>query len=383
MLYRKMGKRGTEVSALGLGCMRLPVIDGDEGRIDEVRAEAVIRRAIECGVTYVDTAWPYHRGSSEPFVGKVLASAGLRDAVQLATKLPVWEVRSREDCDRFLKEQMERLQTDHIDFYLLHALNRERWEALLPLGVLDFLDEALADGRIGHAGFSFHDEAPVFREILDSYDWDFCLLQHNYMDVAAQQGLEGLERAAGRGIGVAVMEPLRGGQLVTKVPAAVKELFEASGRGWCPAEWALRWVWNHGGVSVVLSGMGSVDEVERNGAIADRAPAENLTAQDLALIDRVRTRYRERIAVNCTGCGYCMPCPEGVDIPAVLALYNDLSIYEAPEVSFRQYGRVMNPRKWASNCVGCGLCEAACPQKLAVIDELGKAHQALGAPERS
>lgn len=382
MLYRRMGTRGPLVSSLGLGTMRLPVVDGDEGRIDEVRAEAVVRQALEQGVNYVDTAWGYHDGTSEPFLGKVLQGS-LRDGVHLATKLPSWLVTSRDDCDRYLREQMERLRTDHIDFYLLHALNERHWAALREVQVLEFLDEALADGRIGHAGFSFHDGPSAFSEIVEAYDWDFCLLQYNYMDVEAQQGRAGLERAAAKGMGVAVMEPLRGGQLVAQVPLEVQELFDRSGRDWSPAEWALRWVWDHDEVSIALSGMGSVEEASRNGAIADRAPAGNLSAEERRLIDEVREAYRHRINVACTGCGYCMPCPSGVDIPAVLSLYNDLSVYDSASGPRRAYSRVMSPERRASNCTACGRCEPLCPQGIAIIDELKKAHEALRASDRS
>ena len=320
MEYRTLGKTNEKVSALGFGCMRLPIINGDTTKIDEEKATEMIRHAIDEGVNYIDTAYPYHGtgmgngGESEPFVGRALKN-GYREKVNLATKLPSWLIKTREDMDKYLNEQLKRLQTDRIDFYLVHALNKDAWENLKKLGISEFLDSAIKDGRIRYAGFSFHDKLDVFKEIVDYYDWSFCQIQYNYLDEDFQAGTEGLQYAANKGLGVVIMEPLRGGKIVRNLPEAVMNTFDKAEDKKSPAEWALRWVWNHPEVSVVLSGMSTMDNVTENLKTASVAAPNSLTEKELEILNEVKKVFNDRIKVNCTACEYCMPCPVGVNIP--------------------------------------------------------------------
>ncbi len=366
MQYRRM--RGVEdlLPVLGFGAMRLP--QTPDGRIDREAATAMVHHAVENGVSYIDTAWVYHNGESEPFLGEAL-EGGYRERVRLATKLPVWAVESRADMDRFLEEQRTRLRTDAIDFYLLHGLNGESWAKVHALGVLEFLDDALADGRIRHAGFSFHDGLEAFGPIVDAYDWTFAQVQYNYMDVHYQGGLEAVRYAAARGLGVVVMEPLRGGALARPIPGAAA-LWAKAGAERTPAEWGLAWLWDQPEVTVVLSGMSSMAQLRENIAYAERARPGSLTPQELGVYDEVRELYRGRAAIGCTRCGYCQPCPSGVDIPECFSLYNDAVVYGDPAASrsgyriFAQYGG------GASNCTECGACEERCPQGLEIRKHL-------------
>ncbi|MCG6905763.1 MAG: aldo/keto reductase [Desulfobacteraceae bacterium] len=379
MQYRYLGRTGCRVSALGFGCMRLPVIGGDEGRIDEAHAARLLQAAIEGGVNYVDTAYPYHRGASEPFVGRVLQGA-LRQKVILATKLPSWQVERREDFDQFLNEQLRRLRTDRIDCYLVHSLKADWWRKLAGLGVLEFLERALRDGCIRFAGFSFHDELDVFKEIVDAYDWDFCQIQYNYMDEETQAGTQGLAYAAAKGLGIVVMEPLRGGALAAQAPEDIRALWETGRVKRTPAEWALRWVWDRPEVGVVLSGMNSRAQLDENCRIAGEALPASLLPEEHALIDRVRACYRERIRVPCTGCGYCQPCPEGVNIPRIFALYNDGFVFGSHRWARIMYTQVSNAGQTAAGCIACGQCEEACPQGIDIIAGLRECHALLTAP---
>ena len=271
MRYRTFGKLDWRPSALGFGAMRLPTIDGDPARIDEPEATRMIRHAIDRGVNYVDTAWPYHRSTSEPFLGRALRD-GYRQRVKLATKLPCWLVKEAADFDRFLAEQLRRLQTEQVDFYLLHALDAERWAAMRDLGVLDWAEQAMADGRIGHLGFSFHDKYEAFQGIVDAYDgWTFCQIQYNYMDEQEQAGVRGLNYAVDKGLAVVVMEPLRGGMLAGDVPDPVQAIWDAAPVQRSAADWALQWLWNQPAVSLVLSGMSTMAQVEQNLASAEQS----------------------------------------------------------------------------------------------------------------
>lgn len=365
MLYRKFGKTDEEVSILGFGCMRLPVIDNNSAKIDEKEAIKQIRYAIDNGVNYIDTAYPYHEGASEPLVGKALKD-GYRERVKLATKLPSWLIESREDMDKYLNEQLERLQTDHIDFYLLHALNKECWEILKKHNVFDFLDKAIKDGRIKYAGFSFHDELPLFKEIIDAYDWNFCQIQYNFIDENYQAGTEGLKYASQKGLAVVIMEPLRGGKLATVVPEDVKAIWNKAHIKRSPAQWAFRFLWNYPGITVVLSGMGEIDHIKENIKESNNGYANSLTKREIELIDKVREIYINRIKVDCTSCRYCMPCPFGVNIPENFKYLNLASIYDNVKEQKKSYNSYLNKNEKASNCRKCGKCEEACPQNIEI-----------------
>lgn len=376
MQRRVLGKTNAEVSLLGFGCMRLPTLPS--GEVDEEQAVRLLRYAIDQGVNYLDTAYNYHNGQSEVIVGKALQD-GYGEKVHIATKLPVWKVESPQDCFRIFEEQLERLGVDQVDFYLLHSLNRDLWERALENEALEFLEQMQQEGKIKHVGFSFHDELPVFREILDSYPWDFCQIQFNYMDECYQAGLAGLKYAALKGLGVVIMEPLRGGRLVRNLPPEVEELFTEAPWQRTPAEWALRWVANHPEVSVILSGMGTQAELDENLKTLGEATPHSLSKKELDLISQAQEIYNKRIKVLCTECRYCMPCPEGVAIPQIFRLYNNASMYNTFESDSKQYQSLMHKEKDASRCATCGQCEAVCPQQISIIEELQRAHRAFTA----
>lgn len=370
MLYRTMQKAGEELSILGMGCMRLPQTDPNDAKaIDEPLATQMLRYAIDQGVNYVDTAYPYHGGESEPFVGRALQD-GYRGKVFLATKLPTWAINTREDMDTYLNEQLQRLQTETIDFYLIHGLKRDRWDKMLQLGMAEFLDTALQDGRIKYAGFSFHSDRENFKEIVDGYDWTFCQIQYNYLDENFQAGKEGLEYAAQKGIGIIVMEPLKGGKITQDVPEAIMNIWNEAETKHTPAEWGLRWVWNHPQVSVVLSGMSTMEQVEENLQTVQNGQANSLTKDDLQLINRVKMEYQRRIKVDCTNCGYCMPCPSGVNIPDCFGRYNTAFMFDDLEGMKKNYLQFIPEESRASQCTSCGECEEKCPQDIPIIEKL-------------
>ena len=372
MLYRKFGKTNEMVSTLGFGCMRLPLLgEGDPTKIDEDKAITLIRYAIDQGVNYIDTAYPYHGidmgkgGKSEPLVAKALKD-GYREKVKLATKLPSWLIKKREDMDKYLNEQLQRLNTKTIDFYLVHGIDSSTWPQLKKAGIAEFLDQAINDGKIKYAGFSFHDNVELFKEIVDYYDWSFCQIQHNYLDENFQAGTEGLKYAAKKGLGVTIMEPLRGGKLVN-VPEDVKDIFNQSEIKRTPAAWGLGWILNHPEVSVVLSGMNEMEQVSENIKIAGETQANSFTEKELAVIEKAKKSFVKKIKVNCTACGYCMPCPEGVQIPRNFSAYNDYYMFGKSDT----YNR-FEPKQKASNCIECGKCEEHCPQSIQIPKELKK-----------
>jgi predicted aldo/keto reductase-like oxidoreductase len=376
MQYRTFGKLGWKPSALGFGAMRLPVIDDDPSKIDEPEAARMIRYAIDQGVNYVDTAYPYHRETSETFLGRALQD-GYRERIKLATKMPCWLVKAPEDLDRYLDEQLKKLQTEAIDFYLLHSLDGERWPKMRDVHVLDWAEKALADGRIGYFGFSFHDKYEVFQEIVDASDlWTFCQIQYNLMDVEEQAGTKGLQYAAGKGLAVVIMEPLRGGALARNIPPAVQALWDSAPIRRTPADHALQWLWNQAEISLVLSGMSTMEQVEENLVSADRSGPGTLTAEELALADRVREAYRALCAIPCTNCKYCLPCPSGVDIPEVFSIYNDYLMYGDEKRSQMFYGW-LDEKTRADQCIECGECLEKCPQHIEIPDWLAKAHEVL------
>jgi predicted aldo/keto reductase-like oxidoreductase len=381
MKYISFGNTGLKVSPLGFGCMRLPVIDHDNSRIDEEKAMKMVRYAIDHGVNYFDTAYPYHGfdfskgGASEPFLAKALRN-GYREKVYIATKLPSWLVQSREDMDRLLDEQLKRLETDVIDFYLLHGLDRVNWKNLAEHGVLEFLSSALEAGKIRFAGFSYHDEIDLFREIVDAYDWSFCQIQYNYMDEEYQAGTEGLKYAASKGLAVVAMEPLRGGTLVNGLPPEARKVLEEASPGRSVVDWALRWLWKDPEVTVVLSGMSDISQLEENLEIAGRVGMQEWKSEDEEVLKEAVRIIRAKQKVDCTACNYCMPCPEGVNIPRNFALYNDFHMLQDPAAKLR-YQRLLSDTAKASNCIQCGLCEPQCPQGIPIRAELEHVHALL------
>ena len=376
MKYREFGKTGIQVSCLGFGLMRLQVLDKDHSKIDEERASEMFNHAVSSGINYFDTAYPYHTldftkgGSSEPFLGKMLRNLD-RESIHIATKLPSWLVQSREDMDRLLEHQLERLRSDYIDFYMLHGLNQKMWDNLLQNGALAFLDKAVSDGRIRHVGFSFHDLLPLFKSIVDAYAWDFCQIQYNWYDVDFQAGKEGLEYAKSLDLAVVVMEPLRGGSLVQRLPDEVKELMKSRKPDRSVVEWALRWIWAHQGVSTVLSGMSDMGQLKENLLLANRASEPEWNEMENGTISEARQILNEKQQIKCTACAYCMECPEGVHIPKNFALYNDYYLFDDPAAKLRY--RVFTPdTEKADKCIDCGVCVEKCPQQIQIPDELKK-----------
>jgi len=383
MQYRKFGKLNWEVSALGFGAMRMPLTNRDPASVDEPEAIRMIRYAIDHGVNYLDTAYLYHSGRSEGIVGRALRD-GYRERMKLATKLPARIVESAADFDRFLNEQLERLQTK-LDFYLLHGLNSHSWPKVRDLGVLRWAEGAMADGRFDYLGFSFHDEFDVFKEIVDAYDnWTLCQIQYNYMDVDYQAGRRGLEYAASKGLAVVVMEPLRGGRLAKEPPEQVAKVWARAAQKRSPAEWGLLWVWNQPEVSLALSGMSAMEQVMENVAVADRSGPGTLTIDEMALFERVCEAYHGLSPIPCTSCGYCMPCPNGVEIPNIFEIYNEAIMYDDPRTGrFRYRGTdELKEEQRADQCTECGDCMEACPQQIPIPEWLQKAHELLG-PRRN
>lgn len=373
MRYVKFGKTGDEISALGMGCMRLPVKDSNN-EIDRQKAIIVLEKAIESGINYFDTAYPYHGGNSESFLGEFL-DKGLRKEIRVATKLPVWKIGKEDDFDTYLDEQMKKLRTDFIDYYLLHSLHDSAWKKVKELSVLEKVFKAKQQGKIGHVGFSFHDEFKVFKDILEYCgEWDFCQIQYNFMNEEFQAGTKGLELAYSKGIPVIVMEPLLGGNLVNP-PESVRKIWELSSLERTPAEWALSWLWNKKEVSLILSGMNDVRQISENVRTAEDSKPGCLTEEDLLLFEKVKNTYTQMKHFQCTGCSYCMPCPSEVFIPGVLSLYSDLLMYKNVNNVKNRYQFIPEKNK-ADKCVKCGLCETKCPQSLnimALLDEFKEA----------
>jgi len=365
MKYRNFGNTGVNVPALGMGCMRLPIIDGDLSNIDEERAIKLIRQAIDGGVSYIDTAWGYHGGNSEPLVGKALQD-GYREKVQLATKHPVWLVEEPADFDKYLNLQLERLQTDHIDFYLMHALNAKTWKTIKENGVFEFIERIKKDGRAKLVGFSFHDKYEVFEDIALAYDWDFCQIQYNLLDEDYQAGLKGLKLAAKRGFGIIIMEPLRGGGLTGNIPENIQVEWNKLQPKRTPADWSLNWLWDQEEVGILLSGMTEPWHVEQNIKSAERSGVGSLSEDNKTQLLKIRDLYHERILVNCTQCAYCMPCPHGVDIPSNFRFLNQGSMLNDWGEAQRIFNLLMPDVKRASNCIACGECLDKCPQQIPI-----------------
>jgi uncharacterized protein len=383
MLYRKFGKLDWKPSALGFGAMRLPVIGGDQSKIDEEQAIRMIRYAIDHGVNYLDTAYPYHNGQSERLVGKAL-KGGYREKIRLATKLPVRMVEKREDFDRFFNEQFERLDVKKLDYYLFHGLRKASWPKVKEMGIIPWAEKKMSQGYFDYLGFSFHDDYEVFKGILDDYDnWTFCQIQYNFMDVNFQAGRKGVEYAARKNLAIVVMEPLRGGRLAKEPPAPVANVWASAPQKRSPIEWAFQWLWNQPEISLTLSGMSAMQQVVDNVAIAERSGNAKLSAEELAVIDKVRDAYKSMNPIPCTGCQYCMPCPNGINIPQNFAIYNEAHMWQDINSGHMRYMALtpqggLLPEERADQCVDCGTCMEACPQGLEVPELLKKVAAELG-----
>ncbi len=374
MQYRK-DKHGEELSVLGFGCMRFTKKGGS---IDIAKAEKEILEAYSAGVNYYDTAYVY--SGSEAAIGEIFERNHMRDKIKIATKLPQYLVRNRQAIDRYFDEELTRLRTDYVDYYLMHMLTDiAMWEKLKSNGILEWIDEKKKAGAIRNIGFSYHGNSDNFLKIIDDYDWDICQIQYNYFDEYSQAGVDGLKAAAARGIPVVIMEPLRGGKLVGMLPDGAKKIMKESGRNWTPAEWSFRWLYNQPEVTVVLSGMNSVEMVQENCRTASEAKAGEFTGEDFAIIRRVTEEIRAQEKVGCTGCRYCMPCPKGVDIPGTFRCYNAMYIESKNEGRF-EYAQTVGLTKepaFASQCIECGKCEMHCPQNIPIREKLKEADKAL------
>ena len=377
MNYR-LDKYGNKLSVLGYGCMRFP---RKQGKIDMAVTEALIRNAVEQGINYFDTAYIYP--GSEAAVGEILEKTGLRSKVNIATKLPHYLIKSIDGVEKLFQEELRRLRTDHVDYYLMHMLNdADTWQRLLEMGIDQWIREKQASGSIRQIGFSYHGNSEMFCKLIDAYDWDFCQIQYNYLDEHSQAGRKGLQHAHSKGIPVIIMEPLRGGRLVDLLPESAKKLFREYPVKRSFAEWGLRWLWDQEEVTVVLSGMGSDSMLQENLAVASAVRAGELTAEELDLYTRVVQAIRDTMKVGCTGCGYCQPCPKGVDIPGIFAAYNR-RFDENKSGAFMDYLKCTTLRKNATaagNCIGCGKCEAHCPQGIAIRQELKEVQKTFETP---
>lgn len=372
MEYRSMEKLGVKTSLLGFGCMRFPV--NAEGKIDRPRAKAMLQEAIAAGVNYIDTAYPYHSGESEPFVGEVLKEYN-REDFYLATKLPMWYVKEESDVMRLLNEQLERLQMDYVDFYLVHSLNKEHFETVKRLGVVDILEQARKDGKIRYLGFSFHDDYEVFEEIVNYHNWDFCQIQYNYMDTDVQAGDKGYRLTEEKGIPLVIMEPIKGGAL-TGFAEDIVSMFKEQDKDASLASWALRWVATHPNVKVVLSGMSTEEHVKDN--LHTFTPFQPLSEEEQTLVNDIVKTIKSRVKNGCTGCRYCMPCPFGVDIPANFSIWNNYGMYNNAGGTKWRYNSLEEGKR-ANQCQGCGACEEVCPQKISIRENLAKLHEEISA----
>ena len=367
MQYR-LDKYGNELSVLGFGCLRFPQ---RSGKIDMDATRAQIKLAIEEGVNYFDTAYVY--SGSEAALGEILETEGLRDRVKIATKLPHYLIKSRSGLEKMFREELRRLRTDRVEYYLMHMLcDLDTWERLKALGIEEWIAAKKASGEIGQIGFSYHGGTDMFCKLVDAYDWDFCQIQYNYLDEHSQAGRRGLHHAAAKGIPVIIMEPLRGGKLVNLLPAEARKVFAESGKGWTPAQWGLRWLWDQKEVTVVLSGMNSRDMVLENIRTASDARIGAFGEGEQAVIANAVAAINAKVKVGCTACGYCQPCPKHVDIPGAFAAYNRYHT-ESPAGAKREYLKCTLFRKThtnAGNCIGCGKCEKHCPQGIEIRKEL-------------
>lgn len=367
--------KGEKISRLGFGCMRFKTLDDDNGKIDKERSSKIILEAIDKGLTYIDTAYPYHDGMSEKFLGEFLEENNLREKIKLTTKLPCWLVKEYYDFYKILNEQLDNLRTDHLDFYLLHSLDIKRFRQMVDLGVFDFLNDIKEKGLVKNVGFSFHDEYPAFEEIIKSYPWDFCQIQLNYLDINYQAGMKGYNLAKDMGIPMVIMEPVKGGRLANppeEIRNSLKEFTDLS-----PAQEALKFPLSLDNVMVVLSGMNDIDQVRENLEIASEVSYNSLTKEDESFYENARKIYKSREQIGCTACEYCLPCTVDINIPKVFGLWNKAYLYDEEEKSKKDYQEYLKDGVSPTECIECGKCEGICPQNLEIIEGLRKSDEYL------
>ena len=375
MQYRTFKKLDREVSLLGMGAMRLP--ETEDGQINEPEAIDIIRSAIDAGRNYVDTAFGYHNGKSEGLVGKALRD-GYREKVLLADKMPIWLAKDEEHMKEMFQTQLERLDTDYIDMYLVHSVNKPNWKRIKKLNLMPFLEEMKAAGKIKHIGFSFHDSYELFEEVLDSYPWEFCQIQLNYMDKDIQAGVKGLKLAAEKGLSVIIMEPLKGGKLTTGIPPTVQELWNNAPVKRTPAEWGFKWLANMPEVTLILSGMSSREQLQQNIATVSAADLNVLSDEERELIDKVSDEYNRLIKYSCTGCEYCLPCPQKLKIPDLIDTLNEWNIYGQNPATKMEYIEWVPEGRHASDCISCKACEKKCPQGLPIAQIMKETSEIFG-----
>lgn len=387
MQYRTMPNSDIKLSALGFGCMRLPTKGGipTSAFIDKEKAAQLIRSAIDQGVNYLDTAYPYHLGASESFLGEHILKDGYREKVYIATKLPCMTIRKKESIREIFQKQLKKLHVDYIDYYLLHSLDGNTWDLMKSLGIIEFMNEVKASGQVKSMGFSFHGKKEDFIRICDEYDFDFTQVQYNILDEHFQAGIEGIEYAHKKGMGVIVMEPLRGGSLVGKMPKDIQDIYDQAEVKRSAAEWAFRWIYNNPAVTLVLSGMNIQEHLDENVRIAIDSPPNCMTESEKAIVDEVREKYNELLQVGCTGCAYCMPCPAGIDIPAAFKNLNNYHMFSKME------GRIYHAAylgiqtedgraTFTDKCIDCGVCEQKCPQNLPIREHFKQVQRDLEGP---
>lgn len=375
MQYRTFKKLDREVSLLGMGAMRLP--ETEDGQINEPEAIDIIRSAIDAGINYVDTAFGYHNGKSEGLVGKALKD-GYREKVLLADKMPIWLAKDEEHMKEMFQTQLERLDTDYIDMYLVHSVNKPNWKRIKKLNLMPFLEKMKAAGKIKHIGFSFHDSYELFEEVLDSYPWEFCQIQLNYMDKDIQAGVKGLKLAAEKGLSVIIMEPLKGGKLTTGIPPTVQELWDNAPVKRTPAEWGFKWLANMPEVTLILSGMSSGEQLQQNIATVSAADLNVLSDEERELIDKVSDEYNRLIKYSCTGCEYCLPCPQKLKIPDLIDTLNEWNIYGQNPATKMEYVEWVPEGRHASDCISCKACEKKCPQGLPIAQIMKETSEIFG-----
>ena len=386
MQYRELPKGGEKLSILGYGCMRLPTRSaGMMGPIDKDKALKQIRSAIDRGVNYLDTAWPYHLGNSESFLGEYVLKDGYREKVNVADKLPCFLINKKEKIQEIFDKQLEKLQLDVIDYYLLHSLDGPTWDKMVSMDIFSFMNRIREEGKIRKIGFSFHGKHEDFKRIVDAYDWDFCQVQFNILDENYQAGIKGIEYAAARDMGIFIMEPLRGGSLVGKMPAPVQAIYDEAPVKRSAADWAFRWIYDHPQVTMVLSGMNDEAHIDENIRIAEGSLPEGMSIVEKDIVTRARNKYLELQQVGCTGCAYCMPCPAGIDIPSAFKSLNNFHMFGKGEARIFQmmYAGVSTEDgkpHWASSCLNCGKCEKHCPQHIDIRKELIKVHRDVEGP---